>query len=168
MSVGDFTFPPIQMMDAMLSPVFSDTPLDEYSGLKRRRIHAPLLPSSGVYLPTLGRTLPHTWFEEVSKSDVAAKRDDAEVPIHFWDKRITLVFPCLAHDRFPLMFTAENALRVISHAVLGWTQRRLYIEFCDEMMSTHQHAWLEFLCKVREGKRSLFGRLGGLGVGGLN
>ena len=113
MSVNDFTFPPFQMMDTMLFPIFSDTSLDEYSGLKRRWMYAPLPSSPGIYLPTLGRTLPHTWFEEVSKSEVATKRDDAEVPIHFWDKRITLVFPRPVHTRFPLIFTSEEAVCVI-------------------------------------------------------
>lgn len=82
MAVPNFTFPPIQMMDAMLYPVFSDTPVDEYFGLKQQQMYAPLPPSSGVYLPILGCTLPHTWFEDISKSEVVAKCDDAEVSIH--------------------------------------------------------------------------------------
>lgn len=73
-----FTFPMIQMMEATFYPAFSDTPLGEYYNLNRRRMHAPLPPSSGIHLPALERILPTAF-----KSDIDIKRYDTKVTIHF-------------------------------------------------------------------------------------
>jgi hypothetical protein len=55
--------------------------------------HLPLTlgDDSGVTLPLIGRFLPHSWVDVSLITEKAGKADDAGVPIHLWDQRISLV-----------------------------------------------------------------------------
>ena len=134
------------MLEALLHPIFNTTRDEEYNLLKRRRIQAPLPQASGVYLPALGRTLPNDWCADASKFEVSAKRDDAAVPVHFWDKRITALFTRSYSSKFS---SINEALPVFRRHIMTWLFRRIYLEFKVYMLNTYNTEWTNFLMTLQ-------------------
>ena len=87
----DFLFVPCQIMDYLINPVLKTKAQREYASLKRKELEEEEIESSVTYFPALQTSLPHSWCSGLEISDVAAKHDDAKVPIQLWDKRITLI-----------------------------------------------------------------------------
>lgn len=91
--------------------------------MKRRCLHVSLLLTSVVYLPAINKTLPNNWCAESTRADMTAKRDDAAVPIHFWNKRITTVFKIpqwyRTQQNKPEFLSIEVFLPVFRHVILG-------------------------------------------------
>ena len=48
-----------------------------------------------TYITSLNRYLSHRWRQEVLNTSTSVKKDDAAVPIHLWNRRITDLFPSL-------------------------------------------------------------------------
>ena len=84
-------------MDYLINPVLKSKAQREYASLKRKELEEEEeeIESSVTYFPALQTSLPHSWCPGLEISDVAAKHDDAKVPIQLWDKRITLIWPHL-------------------------------------------------------------------------
>jgi len=87
----DFPFPPIQILDSLLSS-WSDLRLDPLP--KMRKVDfcvptpRPVSDSAPVFLPELNKTMPATWTLSAPAADKAAKADDAQVAIAMWNNRI--------------------------------------------------------------------------------
>ena len=86
----------------------------------------------------------------MENSEVAAKRDDAKVPIQFWDKRITLIWPHLS-----------LVIPKLRKWLLNKLCRNLFLEFKAYMFKTYGTTWESVLLTLTQ-NRSLIGILGSL------
>ena len=77
-----------------------------------------ILDDRGVFIPAISKWLPHRWFSK-STDDAVAKNDDSEIPIQFWNGRITTVLPQL-HNKFC------NQLRSIVHKTVCINMRHTF------------------------------------------
>ena len=71
-----------------------------------------------TYVPELQRHMTHAWREEVEATFTSVKHDDATVPIHWWNRRISDLF---------LSMTAR-CLDVLRAFVLRWAKRKVLQE----------------------------------------
>jgi len=144
-----FPIVPIQILDACIRSVTSLSPGEPHFVAPTPYV-VPDIPTS-TWLPTLKMMLPHSWIDQDMVTDKAAKRDDAEVHITLWDRRITLVLP-LAAPLLPL-------LRLFLHQ---YTRHRLAREFMSYLMKEYGPTWrVKLSCQW--GKRPLKRQKGGLG-----
>jgi hypothetical protein len=115
---------PVQIMDgcfkALVSscpsanPLLTPVPLDRVS------------PSNRTWLPTLQRFLCHSWVDATLVTAKAAKRDDAGVPTHLWDKRCSLVLPHVT----PILDTLRRL-------ILRVAVTHLWIEFHEYLTAVY-------------------------------
>lgn len=94
--------------------------------------------STGIresWLPSLNIWLPHTW---ASGSHTVVKRDDAAVPCHLWDQRITLLFP---HTASLLPFLRQLCLRRY--------RKNLFQDFRSYMADRYGANWVVLLSQAR-------------------
>jgi hypothetical protein len=82
---------PLQIMDGCLKGITSTAP--RLDPLKTPAL--PVIPVSAHFswIPLIQKFLPHTWVDSGLVTAKAAKRDDAGVPTHLWDRRCSLVLP---------------------------------------------------------------------------
>eukprot|EP00978_Attheya_sp_CCMP212_P024125 scaffold75400_cov53-Attheya_sp.AAC.2 len=111
-----FPIVPIQILDACIRSITSLSPGEPHFVAPTPYV-VPDIPTS-MWLPALKMMLPHSWIDQDTVTDKAAKRDDVEVHITLWDRRITLMLP-LAAPLLPL-------LRLFLHQ---FTRHRLTREF---------------------------------------
>jgi hypothetical protein len=83
-----------------------------------------------TWLPLIGWHLPHDWIDLDAVTDVAAKRDDADVPVSLWNRCITVVLPVTDDDL--------QCLRLLVHRRQSY---RLATEFQGFMRRTHGNTW---------------------------
>ena len=72
----------------------------------------------GLILPSINKKLPHLWREDVATM-IAAKSDEAVIPVHFWNQRTHLVYPS---------FTDE-VLQQLRDLVLRYIKQKIRKEF---------------------------------------
>eukprot|EP00980_Cylindrotheca_fusiformis_P018324 scaffold5977_cov98-Cylindrotheca_fusiformis.AAC.1 len=146
-------FPPLrillQLSDAALRVLSSS--LSPITGLPLPALAAPSAPSSKSWLPRLSRWLPHDWIDASLLTPKAAKADGAVVPVHLWDRRISLLFPCSSS-------TLDCLRRFFFSCACRWVFRslRLYLR------STHGLLWHSY-CHHRQSGGVLFSGSSGSG-----
>jgi len=136
LEVRDFCFTPVQMLDSLLHQF-----VQHHFGavtLKRSVVTMlptplPVLENLPVFLPTLGRVLPQDWRVVKEKEDKAAKADDAAVPLHLWNKRITCFWP-----------NSEKALDVIRNFFLRVHFRSTFRSFLNHLKKMYPLGYIDF------------------------
>jgi hypothetical protein len=140
---------PIQSLQAMLFPFISSDSSQTIPAINDTVIPTAVLPpiqsllhtvsdSDQTWLPSLGRFLPHTWVDETLITTKAAKGDNADIPVHLWNSRITLVIPC------PI-----SLLDLLRSLALQWQRRRLLTEFRSYLSATFGKSWAQQLILYR-------------------
>ena len=82
---------PLHLLDSLLLP---NLPRQSYKRKGEMLIlPTPTIDPRGVWLPDIKHWMPHKWFQNSKSGEGVAKNDDADIPIHYWDNRITTVFP---------------------------------------------------------------------------
>jgi hypothetical protein len=122
---------PVSLLDSVLFPLVRASPCTMSNNtILQPAIFATLPPETSTWLPALQVFLSHDWISSDLVTDKAVKRDDSDVPITLWDKRITFLFPN-------------------SKATVDWLQRRLhflrsqalYKEFTSYLSLTYGKSW---------------------------
>jgi hypothetical protein len=97
-----FTFPPIQILDAITDGYLSEVQLALWdiapSQVTAADVATALIPTpldDQSWIPALQRFLPHSWIDPSLITTKAIKSDNASGPSHLWDLRLTLLFPPL-------------------------------------------------------------------------
>ena len=154
---SEFVFTPVQILDGLLLSFLDFM----FSSVPRVREKVPPLPlpsvvknGTPVFLPDLNRHLPQDWCAIDLTADKAAKADDAEVPIHFWNKRISCFWP-----------RSPQKLDIIRKFFLKWHFRRLFLGFLRHLRAKFGLILEEFLTMRKLTYLRRFGeQLGGLGT----
>jgi len=154
-----FPFVPIQILNGLLTnfldknKLFSPTSLGRPSSSKRLCVPKPIPDFLPAYLPSLNRSLPPVWSRVDAVTQKAAKADNASVPLHMWDFRITPLFPSFT----PSVLTSLRSL------VLRKYRRRVYLEFVQFLRETYPILYPDFLAlRSRAYFTTYRKRLGGL------
>jgi len=157
LDVKDFCFTPVQILDSILRQFVQH----HFGAINLQRpvvqilsTPTPVLETSPVFLPALGRVLPQDWRIVVEIEDKAAKSDDAAIPLHLWNKRITCFWP-----------NSENALDVIRNFFLRIHFRSTFRSFVVHLKRAYPVGYAHFM-KIRAScyARRFHGeRLGGMG-----
>jgi hypothetical protein len=92
-----FPFAPLQILDGILKGLVDTHVAAPAHVPKIPRITIPI-PANQTWLPTLNKYLPHNWINLTAVTDLAAKSDDAAVPVTMWNQRISSVLPCSNSD----------------------------------------------------------------------
>ena len=87
-------------------------------------------PEPPTYFPYLDRSVTHDWIDSSLVTDKAAKTDDAEIPVHLWNQRTTLLLN--------ITIASLNALR---HCFFEWVCRQVYCSFCEYMQGKYGPEW---------------------------
>jgi hypothetical protein len=129
MTLGPF-FPsiPVQILDGCLQGILKSTP--RHDPLQTPMPQPGALVASSTWLPGIQKFLPHSWIDPDLITDKAAKRDDAGVPVHLWDKRCTLVLPHVTPALDTLRFWLTRGLTT-----------RLWREFHAYLCEVHGEDW---------------------------
>jgi hypothetical protein len=137
---------------SQLTPVFPSVPLQILDGCLKGIVESlpglnPLqtpLPTPGLpasdrsWLPRIQRFLPHSWVDDELITDKAAKRDDAGVPVHLWDKRCSLVLPHVT-----------PALQTLRLWLTRGLTTRLWREFHAYLCAVHGEDWRASLQRAK-------------------
>lgn len=95
-----FPFPPVQILEACLTPLLQVRPPSISSS---NRLQIPTQPKPSLtYIPSLNRYIPLTWTQVDYSVDKAAKNDDTEPVFRHWNDRVTLMFPNIQPALSPL------------------------------------------------------------------
>jgi len=153
---SEFVFTPVQILDGLLFSflrhIFVSMPR------VRKSVESLPLPSvvkdgTPVFLPSLNKHLPQDWCLIDLTADKAAKADDAEIPLHLWNKRISCFWP-----------ESHQKLDVIRNFFLKWHFRRLFKGFLRHLRGKFGLILDEFLTMRKlEYLRRFQEQLGGLG-----
>jgi hypothetical protein len=148
---------PVGLLDCVLRPLLRSAAVCQSDGSP---MLSPLLfpersLSCRTWLPSLHLYLPHDWIIPQLVTDKAAKRDDADVPVSLWDRRITLLFPSTG----PVLERFRARLLLIRG-------RSLYKEFLSYLHDTYGASWCSQLCQYRT-TSSVSGRAPARHPGGL-
>ena len=136
-----FPFVPVQILSALLSNFldknknFSMEKVVHQPFSKRLCLPKPIPDFIPEYLPGLNRSLPPSWSRVDTMTQKAAKADDATVPLHMWDVRITSLFPS---------FT-PSVLTLLRSLVLRKYRRRVYLEFIQFLREKYPVLYPDFL-----------------------
>ena len=95
----------VDILRALVGDVALHTTVIQQS--KKRQMSPPIHVEDpkGSLLRSLHRVLHHAWQEDVTTM-VLTKSDSSETPLHFWNKRISLLFPSFKPSILDLMWTA--------------------------------------------------------------
>lgn len=127
-----YPFPPLQILDAALQPLFITTtprPITE----SQLQIPTPAIPTM-TYIPALQSFLSLPWADVDVKVDVAAKSDDAATEFRHWNERITLVLPHVG----PILSKFRRLLITRQFQVL-------YREFTTYLNTKYGNTWNRLL-----------------------
>jgi hypothetical protein len=135
-SLTAFPCVPLQILDGCLQGLLDGVPRTD--PLKTPSL--PPKPSSNDFswLHRIQKFLPHSWIDSALVTDKAAKRDDAGVPTHLWDRRCSLVFPHLA-----------PTLPILRKWLMRAATTRLWAEFHTFLTDTHGAGWREELASYK-------------------
>jgi hypothetical protein len=140
--VDDFNvIVPIALLESMISPMLqlvsqvSDT-TDSHK--LQPALFPQVLDSPRTWLPDLQLYLSHDWITPDLVTDKAAKRDDADIPVSLWDRRILLIFP-----------HSLRAINWLRQRLLFLRGRALYKEFVCYLRSTYGFSWCQQLQQYR-------------------
>jgi len=138
MKVSAFCFTPTQILDAIFRQFvhhnFGAVPLQR-SVIEVLPTPSIVLETSPVFLPGLQRFLPQSWRKGASEvEEKAAKADDAAVPLHLWDKRITCFWP-----------GTEAALIVLRKSFLRCHFRNVFRGYLFYLRKMFSETYLHFL-----------------------
>jgi hypothetical protein len=145
---------PLKLLEVPLQYVLSSLqgklviPSAPTSLLASVRVPSAALVSCSIgqtWLPSLKMFLPDSWSDESLISDKAAKSDEAAVPVHLWDRRITLLFPHLD----------AAALAGFRRLGLLWQRKYMLNQFRSYLASKFGPNWLARLLRVRAFAKSL-------------
>jgi len=132
-----FNFTPIQILDS----IFRQFVQHHFGAVKLQRPQCVMLPtplpvleSSPVFLPSLQRVLPQDWRNVSEIAEKAAKADDATVPLHLWNKRITCFWP-----------NSEWALHVLRKFFLRLHFRNVFHGYCEYLRQRYESTYSDFL-----------------------
>ena len=92
LSTESFPVAPLQVLDALLAPVY-ETLAPQHTSSTRLEIHKDEPKGAATYLPSIGKILPHIWRTASTHSDGAAEADDSIILTYIWDNRITSIYP---------------------------------------------------------------------------
>jgi hypothetical protein len=125
------TIIPVALLDSLLFPLLRvpATPNALSSELHTARF-AVNIDTDQTCLPELQVFLSHQWISSDLVTDKAAKRDDADVPVSLWNRRITFIFP-----------HSQRAIDWLRTRLLLKSGRRLYLEFVHYLSSTYGCSW---------------------------
>jgi hypothetical protein len=142
-----FPFVPIQILDACLHAFTRTLVSVPHFQAPVSVLVKPV--TTETWLPLIGKFLSHSWIDSAVVTAKAAKRDDAGVPEHLWNLRITLVLPhvSVVLDRFRILLHQRQ-------------RHRLAAEFQCYLATEYGVDWRVQLANVRPLKR----RKGGSGV----
>ena len=79
----------------------------------------------GVILSSINKNLPHLWRGDVATM-IAAKSDEAVIPVHFWNQRIHLIYPSFTDEVLQrlqdlvLRYVKQKISNGICHISLGY------------------------------------------------
>ena len=90
-----FTYPlliPVDILHSLLRSIVGDSPVLHPKG--KTILQPPIHEEDrrGAFIHSLNRFLPHSWQDDVENM-VSTKSDSAQTPLHFWNKRTSLLFP---------------------------------------------------------------------------
>ena len=103
-------------------------------------LHIPIPKiTEATFLPQLGKFLPHSWIDESVVTEKAAKGDNAQVPSHLWEARITSVIE-----------RSEPLLPILRTLMLRKHKRRTFQDFYGYMRSEYGLQWPEQLGRARQ------------------
>jgi hypothetical protein len=134
---------PVGLLDSILSSVSASFTTSHNNEPASILVGASVPPPSSTishrtWLPDLQTYLSHDWIAESLVTDKAAKRDDADIPVFLWDKRITLLFPA-----------AGPKLNWLRARLLFLRTRALYKEFTSYLSYSYGASWAVRLRQLR-------------------
>lgn len=82
---------PLHILDSLLLPNLN-TDQCMRQGTMLQLPQAAIDPR-GVWMESIQKWMPYKWFNEDSSAQGVAKNDDADIPIHYWNNRIYVLYP---------------------------------------------------------------------------
>ena len=149
-----FPYVPLQILDGVLKNYLMSRPF--VSPLVVQGLTAVQASTGRTYIPSLGRYLTHEWIDEKLASAKASKADDAGIPTHMWDMRITKLFPSLATQLGEwgthLWIGTEvprTYLAFFRHRLMGLLRRKIWKELRAYLALIHGPNWCSDLLTIR-------------------
>ena len=151
-----FIFTPVQILDkllqAFLQRFFNSNPFKRIPAFPRS-LPEPVPDGEAVFVPQLNRYLPQDWCSVENIEEKAAKADDASVPLHLWNKRISCFWD-----------VSDIQLDVIRSFLLRCHFRRMFRNFLLYLRDTFKDKFVAFIRHRSESYYLRFKeRLGGFG-----
>lgn len=156
---------PVQLLHAILHPVLQQCSTASNKRQRRGSLSKLLPPDptdmdvsltctttvqdlhchSRSWIPSIGRWLPHSWITPDAVTPGAAKRDDADLPIHLWNRRLQLLYPLCSDQHLDTLreFLLQKLVR-----------RNVFKSFSQYLHTTYGSKWAFILGRDRRLQRT--------------